>query len=179
MFARFEVSSTINLTSSNTIKLSVFWLLCFVGYLVYMNFGLGIDVFGKVAYEGSRSYCWGNPWQIMKVGISIGPISTLGIPMLAVSFLVVSFNVLLFTLHGFGSLVQIHLQQNEGQLSIFLVVTFYIFLAAGIIGIILLASRNKTPFKSTTGNQERLENTFSIHDEIAAASTNCFCHSRG
>lgn len=180
-------SPTTNPKSFNTIKMSILWLLCFVGYLAYLYFGLGVDLLVKIAYEtyqsdlkfgGSRSCCWGDPWRIMKIGISIGPISTLGLPMLAVSFLGVSVYIILLTMHGFGSLLHIQLQQTKSSLSKFLVVGFHVLIAAGFVGI-LLSSRRQKPCRSTTGNRERPEHFLSIHDAIVDASPCCFQNSRG
>jgi hypothetical protein len=175
-----EASPTTHPKSSNTIKMSNFWLLCFLGYFVYLYFGLGIDSLdtgtetckSDLKIWSCRSCFWGNPWQIMRIGISIGPISTLGLPMLAVSLICVSFNILLFTLHGFGNLVRIQLQRTDSPLSIFLVVGFHVFLAAGFVGI-FLASRHHMPCRPTTEIRERPEHTFySIHGVIIAARPN-------
>jgi hypothetical protein len=128
--------------SSKIFILSVFWMLCFVGNFLYMCSGLDLNEIEKLTYPKYlselkfTSMCWRHPSQILKIGISIGPISTLGIPMMVVCFLTVSVNILLLTLHVIGSLVLLQLQRTEGPLSTFLAIGFHFFIAAGFVVIV-------------------------------------------
>jgi hypothetical protein len=136
-----------NPKSSKIFILSVFWLLCFVGNILYVCSGLDLNEFDTLTYPRYlselkfTSICLRHPSQILKIGISIGPISTLGIPMMVICFLGASLNIILLTLHGIGSLVLLQLHRTEGPLSTSLAICFNFFLAAGFVGIVL-ASRS-------------------------------------
>jgi hypothetical protein len=144
----FDVIPIPYICSSKMFLLSMLWLICSVGYLLYILTRLeDLEVKYPIYRIGKTS---AHVWHTWTYGIWTGPSSVLGLPMIFLGFLAVSFDILWLLFYGFGGLVRLQLQRAEGPLAAFFVIAFHGFLLVGFVACIKLASTDQLPLKSVS-----------------------------